>query len=98
MAFRHVVLLTLDADTDEIVAVVEALRALPDEIPELRGYVVGVDAGLSEGNATVAVVADTDDRLGWETYRDHPAHRRVIEQMVAPRLVARAAVQHEVDT
>ena len=96
MAFRHVVLLTLEADAGEIDAIVGALRALPAEIPQLRSYVVGVDAGLSPGNATVAVVADTDDRQGWEAYRDHPAHRQVIEEMVAPRLVARAAVQHEV--
>ncbi len=97
MGFRHVVLLTLDADADEIDALVDALRALPDEIPEVRSYVVGVDAGLSPGNATVAVVADTDDRQGWEAYRDHPAHRQVIEEMVTPRLVARVAVQHHVE-
>ncbi len=82
---------------DEIDALVDALRALPDEIPEVRSYVVGVDAGLSPGNATVAVVADTDDRQGWEAYRDHPAHRRVIAEMVTPRLVAHVAVQHHVE-
>ena len=60
MPLRHVVLLTFDesCDVDELVA---TLRELPAAIPELRRYVVGADAGLAEGNATVAVVADVDD-------------------------------------
>ena len=93
MGFRHVVLLTLDeaCDVDELVA---SLRQLPEQIPELRNYVVGRDAGLSEGNATVAVVADCDDQAGWEAYRDHPAHVAVIAEKIRPHLVARTAVQH----
>lgn len=97
MAFRHIVLLTLADDApagraDEIAA---ALRALPSVIPELRGYEVGVDLGLSAGNATIGVVADTDDRQGWETYRDHPEHQRVIAELIAPVLASRVAVQHD---
>ncbi|MCU0311780.1 MAG: Dabb family protein [Acidimicrobiales bacterium] len=96
MSFRHVVLLTFHPGTgaDEVDAVVEALRALPEQIP-MRDYVVGLDLGLGADNASVAVVADFDDRAGWELYRDHPAHRRVVDQLIAPRLAARAAVQHE---
>ncbi len=45
---------------------------------------VGADAGLSEGNATVAVVADCDDQAGWEAYRDHPAHVAVIAEKIKP--------------
>lgn len=93
MGFRHVVLLTLD-DACDVEALLAELRQLPAAIPELRGYVVGRDAGISEGNATVAVVADFDDRAGYETYRDHPAHQAVIAGRIAPHLVARAAVQH----
>ncbi|MCD9624382.1 Dabb family protein [Rhabdothermincola salaria] len=99
MAFRHIVLLTLADDAppgraDEIVA---ALRRLPSAIPELRTYVVGVDAGVSPGNATIAVVADTDDQAGWERYRDHPEHQQVIAELIAPVLAARTAVQHHVE-
>ena len=49
---RHVVLLTFtDAATDaEIDGIATALRTLPDQIPELRHYVVGVDLGLAEDN------------------------------------------------
>jgi hypothetical protein len=98
MAFRHIVLLTLtdDAPQGRAEQIVQALSGLPAQIPELRSYVVGVDAGLSPGNATIAVVADTDDQAGWEAYRDHPSHRRVIDELITPVLASRTAVQHEV--
>lgn len=93
MGFRHIVLLTLD-DACDVDGVIAALRTLPGQIPELRSYVVGRDAGLTEGNATVAVVADCDDQAGWEAYRDHPAHQAVIAERIKPHLVSRTAVQH----
>jgi hypothetical protein len=94
MPFRHVVLLTF-ADGTDVDAIVAALRGLADEIPELRSYVVGRDAGLSAGNASVAVVADFDDVAGFEAYRDDPRHQAVIQEFIRPALVGRAAVQHE---
>ena len=96
MGLRHVVLLTLDDDCD-VDAAVDALRALPAAIPELRSYVVGRDAGLAAGNATIAVVADFDDEAGWATYRDHPAHRQVIAERLQPWLLARTALQHRTE-
>lgn len=90
---RHVVLLTLD-DGCDVDALLAALGDLPAQIPALRGYVVGRDAGISEGNATVAVVADLDDEAGFVAYRDHPAHQAVIETHIKPWLVSRTAVQH----
>jgi len=98
LPFRHIVLLTLadDAPAGRADEIVDALRALPAQIPELRSYVVGVDVGIDDANATIAVVADTADQAGWETYRDHPAHRAVIDELISPVLAGRAAVQHEV--
>jgi len=98
MGLRHIALLTLRDDTtdsqrDEIVT---ALRELPDKIPELRSYVIGTDASLTEGNATLAVVADFDSVAGYETYRDHPAHRAVATQLIVPLLTGRSVIQHEI--
>ena len=50
--------------------------------------------GLVPGNHDFAVVADVDDVDGWVTYRDHPAHRRVIDELITPVLETRAAVQY----
>jgi len=94
MAVRHIALLTL-ADDCDVDALLEALAGLPAAIPELRRYAVGRDLGISEGNATVAVVADVDDEAAIAAYRDHPAHRAVLDQRIKPWLVSRAAIQHE---
>ena len=95
--FRHVVVLTFaeDATDAQVTAVVEGLRALPAQIPELRGYEVGRDLGLEGGDARVVAVADCDDVDGYLAYRDHPAHQRVIAERIRPILAARTAVQHE---
>lgn len=93
MGFRHIALLTFGPGTD-IDAIAEALKALPARIPALRRYEVGRDAGVAPDNADLAVVAELDDRAGYETYRDHPAHQAVIAEHIAPHLIARAAVQH----
>ena len=96
MGLRHIVTLTFRDGTTErdAEAIAAALRELPEQIPELRSYVVGVDAGLSEGNASLAVVADFDSVEDWQTYRDHPAHQAVITQQIVPVLAGRSAVQH----
>lgn len=95
MALRHIVLLTLD-DRCDVDALLAELRELPAQIPALRSYVAGRDLGISEGNATIGVVADVDDEAGFVAYRDHPAHQRVIAERIRPHLVARTAVQHAV--
>lgn len=95
--FRHIVMLTLRDDTTEAQrrALLEGLATLPGRIASIRGYSVGVDVGLADGNASVSVVGDFDDRDGYLEYRDHEAHREVIAQFIAPVLVSRTALQHE---
>jgi len=96
LRFRHVVVLDLSGATDtQVEDVITRLRTLPAVIPELRAYEVGRDAGLSDGNSTLAVVADFDDADGYRAYRDHPEHRRIIDERILPILKGRAAVQHE---
>jgi hypothetical protein len=94
---RHVVLLTFVEGTtaDTVEAIATALRELPEQIPELRSYVVGVDLDLADDNADLVVVADVDDVDGYLAYRDHPEHQRVIAEMIRPILASRTAAQHE---
>ena len=95
--FRHIVLLTLKADTPEGQSdiIVKALRDLPTAIPEIANYVVGQDAEIAEGNADIAIVADFANEDDYEVYRTHPVHLVAI-QMILPFIAGRAAVQHEV--
>ncbi|MGW5265080.1 Dabb family protein [Microbispora sp. NPDC004025] len=94
--FRHVVLLkwTDDATEEQRAEVARRLGGLPDVISELRSYQIGPDAGVNQGNFSFAVVADFDSPEDYVVYRDHPAHRAVIDECITPILAARAAVQY----
>lgn len=94
---RHVVVFRWKTDTapEAVEAVRAALVGLPAQIPAIRRYEHGVDAGLAEGNFDYAVVADFDDRDAFVEYRDHPRHRAVITELIAPHIAERVAVQYE---
>jgi hypothetical protein len=96
--FRHVVLFTWkqDATREQQQAVADELRKLPAAIDAIRAYHFGPDARVDTGNFDFAVVADFDDVDGYLAYRDHPAHRAVVEQYVLPIRASRAAVQYEI--
>jgi hypothetical protein len=95
--FRHVSLLTFTDETTakDVRAITEALQGLPARIPALRDYRIGTDAGLADGNAHFAVVADFDDVAGYVSYRDDPEHQRILAEMVRPHLASRSAAQYE---
>lgn len=95
---RHCVLLHLrpDAPEEAADAIVAALRTLPAQIPEIRGYEVGIDLGWREGNARIGIVASFEDQAGWRTYVEHPAHVAVIAEHIAPHVEDRRAVQFEI--
>ena len=83
------------ADRDEQeYAIVTALRELPGAISEIENYEVGVDAGLAEGNSTLAIVGDFASVSDYEVYRDHPAHQAVINDLILEFISGRSAVQH----
>lgn len=95
--FRHVVLFTwAEGVTEEHKRELAAeLRTLPGTVDVIRDYRVGPDAGLNPANRDFAVVADFDDAAGYQTYRDHPAHRALVEKYITPAASERAAIQYE---
>ena len=78
-------------------AVAAGLATLPSQIPAIRAYRFGPDAGLADGNYDFAVTADFADEAGYLEYRDHPAHRTVITERILPIVAERAAVQLRLD-
>ena len=96
--YRHVVLFRFlpDSTPEQRQAVLDGLRSLPAQIPELVDYRVGHDVGTAEDNFDFAVVADFAEPEHYETYRDHPAHEAVVSTFVRPLLAARASVQYEI--
>ena len=95
--FRHVSLLRWipEATAEQRAAVESGIATLPSLIPEIRSYVFGADAHVSEGNFDLAIVADFDDFDSYVVYRDHPDHVAVIAEWIRPILAERSAVQHE---
>jgi len=95
--FRHVSLLRWipEATAEQRAAVESGIATLPSLIPEIRSYVFGADAHVSEGNFDLAIVADFDDFDSYVVYRDHPDHVAVIAERIRPILAERSAVQHE---
>ena len=95
---RHVVLFTWtdSADAGTRAATLAALRRLPEEVGGMTAFAVGPDAGLAEGNADTALVADFPDVEAYRGYATDPRHLAVIAEHVRPYLAARSAVQYEV--
>jgi hypothetical protein len=95
---RHIVLLTLrsGAPPEAAYQIVEALKSLPPVVPSIRDYQAGVDLGIVPGNSTIAATATFDDQAGYLEYRDHPAHREVIERLIDPVRESRASIQFEI--
>jgi hypothetical protein len=94
---RHVSLLTFvpDATDEQISALEEAMSHLPERLP-IRSYKYGRDAGLNEGQASFAVVADFDNVDDYLEYRDDPEHGRILSNLIGPILASRTATQYEI--
>ncbi|NVI90086.1 Dabb family protein [Actinomadura sp. BRA 177] len=95
--FRHVVMFkwaegTTTGQQDEVAA---KLGELPGVIPEIGAYSLGVNAGVNPGGYEFVVVADFADRDAYLVYRDHPAHRAVVDAFITPIAAERAAIQYE---
>lgn len=92
---RHVVLFRWkpEATEEQKKLVAAELSKLPSAISSIRSYVMGTDAGINQGNAEFAVIADFDDEPGYLAYRDDPAHREIIAAYITPLVAERTAVQ-----
>jgi heme-degrading monooxygenase HmoA len=99
MTITHVVTFgwTEDTSTENVEEIATALRGFiaGADLPGLQSWTGGRDAGFAENNADFAVVAVFDDTEAYTAYRDHPEHRRIIVEQIAPRLAARSVVQFE---
>jgi hypothetical protein len=94
--FRHVVLLTWKPGATEAQkrAVASEMGKLPGMIDAIREYQFGPDAGINPASCDFALVADFDDADGYLAYRDHPAHRKVVEDYINPIAASRSSVQY----
>lgn len=83
---RHVALFLFgdDVDEDQVEELRTALRTMPEVIPFIRRYDVGVDLGLANNPADLAVVADFDSVADYQAYASNPDHMAVVRDRVRP--------------
>lgn len=95
---RHVAMFRWVEGTtpQQVAAATEALRALPEQVPTIRAYVVGSDLELGEGRWDFAVTGDFGDVEGYQAYAEHPAHLAVIAEHMKSIIGERATVQIEI--
>ena len=77
--------------------VTDSLNTLPSIIHEIRRYQHGPDAGINQGNFDYVVVADFASVENYLSYRDHPVHKQLIADVLAPLIASRSAVQYLLD-
>jgi hypothetical protein len=95
---RHVVIFTwaAAADAQRRAASVQALRRLRQDVGGMDSLVVAEDAGLSDGNGNVVLIADFPTIEAFYRYAQDPVHLSVIAEHVRPWLSARSAVQYQI--
>ena len=76
-------------------AVASALDELPGLIPAIHTYTHGPDLAIFDGNFDYAVAAEFRSADDVRTYIDHPAHQRVVKELLAEIRTDRAAIQFE---
>lgn len=95
MSFTHIVTFKWRDENFDDQPVADALNALIPQLDGVQNYTCGPDVGLTPGAYDFAVVGIFDDRDLFTTYRDHPEHQRVINELIAPELESRTVVQLE---
>jgi hypothetical protein len=94
--FTHIAMFRIRPDVEE--AEIERVRGrlleLPGLVPGVKTFSVGRDAGISDGNWDMVVVAGFDDEAGYRAYAAHPDHHPVIMEVRAI-IAERAGIQFE---
>ncbi len=78
-----------EASEQQRAAAVPGMRSLPGNIPRIRQFVLGKNAGVGHGTFELVIVADADTADDYVIYRDHPYHRTLIETITRPIIAAR---------
>ena len=97
MPIRHCVVFRFVEGTtpEQVDEVTRRLRELPDLIPHLRDYQAGPDVGGGD-NWDFAVTGEFDSLETFQAYVDHPAHRAVVDEVIAPIRTESARTQFEI--
>lgn len=95
MTFTHIVTFKWSDESYAGQPVADALQTFVATIDGVQSYLCGPDIGLTPSSYDFAVVGTFDDRDSFVAYRDHPEHKRILNEMIIPQLETRTVVQLE---
>jgi len=86
--FVHSGMLTLKKDAVESAgpSIKQGMLALVGRIPGLRGVSIGLSAGINPGTASLLFLLSFESEDAWRKYGNHPAHKTLIAEHIAPAL------------
>lgn len=95
----HMAFFTWKADVTavEIAELTKQLRAMAEQVPELRSYECGDNLRVRPSDVDYAVAAVVADASALEAYLDSDAHKAVYDRLLGRMIATRAAAQLEVD-
>jgi len=94
---KHIVLMKFTPDPPEgaVDEIMEALRAMPAEIPEILSLAVGTNVVQSPRNLDLGLVVEFDSQESLEIYAVHQAHQSVVQERIRPILEQLVVVDFE---
>jgi hypothetical protein len=92
---RHITLINFKEDTTEeqMSQTLQAFQQLPEHIPGILEFHVGLDLGLLEGNAGLAVQAIFANKEDFLAYSTHAAHGTVVFPVCGPVMAGYSTAQ-----
>ena len=93
MAFTHIVTFKWREDDFDDTEIARALTAVATGMDGVLSYRCGHDAGVTPGNYDFGIVGVYADHDAFTAYRNHPEHMRILNDLIAPNVHARTAVQ-----
>ncbi len=79
----------------DVARLCDELGAFRQKVDCITDYRFGPDLGLRDGNADFGVAAVVETPAGLAEYLDHPVHKQLFSDFIAPIMVSRTAVQIE---
>lgn len=85
-----------ETSPDQVVALREGLHALRGAIPEIRRLSFSPNLAPGADEWPWVLVVHVDDMSALQRYAEHPAHRKVVEELLTPIREARLAADVDV--
>ena len=94
---QHIVLFRFkdSATPGQLVEATDALLAMKNGIPEIKGVHFGPNLGPSANEYSHVLIVTCDDMGAVQRYLDHPVHRNTVDRFIAPIRDTRLAADVE---